>query len=438
VEILRELYVENSGKAASAFRHMITNKQLSNRAAAIFLILYKDDDHGYDILNIICNEMSSGEVVGALLANSSLTEDMAMEIFKKLFAYNRQVAMSAAGSILRRSTEAERMVRILLELYGNNKDDVLDMLCDEDFSNLSSGCLLMHHSLNDDMAMEIFKELFEREPEKAAKTLDTMEIFGSNRANVIFLQMSENCEDAAKILLSEKIRAINAGFFLSNAAISPERMAEILIAALSSDAAAEMVKKSRIAHILDVMYSFGGRQEKVVAALRQMDQSVADSLLSMDSLSRYAQIIRAHMWGVNKSSHAFFDENMQCYEKEFIANFQSAITGTAVEETENHSDGEDSLIGSEVSTPDQPGWLRRIFTETVVKVLGALAVAAGSGLALWAITLWPLATCIGAGCAVIALAAVAFFRNRNANERKALEMDSSISNGVDLPGVVDI
>ncbi|MDR1438174.1 MAG: hypothetical protein LBI69_03910, partial [Puniceicoccales bacterium] len=65
-------------------------------------------------------------------------------------------------------------------------------------------------------------------------------------------------------------------------------------------------------------------------------------------------------------------------------------------------------------------------------------VAAGSGLALWAITLWPLATCIGAGCAAVTLAAVAFFRNRSANERKALEMDSSISNGVDLPEVADI
>ncbi|MDR1438172.1 MAG: hypothetical protein LBI69_03900 [Puniceicoccales bacterium] len=440
VEIFKILYEKNPEKAINAFCDMPNGK-----AAEVFFELYNSNEDNAKALAILSSNKLSHFTMEEILLHILSDVNRAVEIFKKLYEGNSEATTSAFVLMITTNQFFNEKIAILLKLYenDNDKDNALKILCHENISVSIIKKLLTNSSVNENMAAEIFKGLLAKKPEKAVEALEEMTRHGEMRALEIFLQMAKNCEDAAKILLSEKINSIIVGLFLATVAISPESMARILTAALSSNAATEMVKKSRIAHILDAMCSFGGRQEKVVAALRQMDQDAVDSLFRVAPLRRYGRKIRAEMGRTNTET------NMQCHEEEFIANFQSAITGTEIDKVEdpsdgeilrgqNRSDGEDSLINLEMPTAKHPGWLEKIFTGTVGKVLAAVAAAAGSGLALWAVILWPLATCIGAGCAVVALAAVAFFRDRSANERKALEANSDTFAGDDLLEIADI
>ncbi|MDR1438254.1 MAG: hypothetical protein LBI69_04335 [Puniceicoccales bacterium] len=418
VKIFKGLYAYNEEKAIGGFNCMLMRSVNTNRAITIFLNLYESDGGKDDALNILCGKnilckaMMNYFPIGRLLTNPSINENKAVEIFKNLRINNEGKAIGALNSMLvAEFASIDRPMEIFLNLCENDKDDALDILCNEKLTCLALGKLLAHHSIDEAKAMEIFKNLRANNEGKAIGTLGRMAYYNLIRAGKMFVKMAKNCEEAAKILLREEITHEKAAFFLADTAISAEKKAEILTAACSLNTGTEMERKNRVMCILNSMHSYNGLREKITEALLQMDQCNTDSLLSVNIANFPMQEVRTKVRQARiLQANLHMEEAMKCYEKEFISNFHHLLENT--NEIKNQS----------------AGWLGRISTEAVSKVLAvALAVIASSVLALWAIILWPLATCIGAGGAAVALTIAIFFRDRSANEKKSPETASAMA-----------
>jgi hypothetical protein len=475
IEIFRDLYENNQEEVIDVFGNMLTNSRFAIRKTEIFIKLCNSDDNGAMSLAILLKNKPDRFTIEEILRSTLVDINKIAKIFKKLYAVEPKTTIDVFNYMI--ATNAFRIsiraVEIFSALYGNDKDCAIKVLCDERLTSpVAIKTLLESFLISVDMGTEIFQEFFLKNSERAIEVLCEMAQYSAMKCAKFFAKVVKNCEEAAKILLREEITHEKAAFFLADTAISAEKMAEILTAIYYSNAADEMAKRHKMVHILMSMYCDRISKKKLAAALLQMNQSVVDLLLSMNPLGYYEGIVRAQMEKM-RLLQANIGKFIECHEEEFIANFQHSTSDVETGKVENPSgirisqeetsqtsnaemdkveepsdgeilrgqnrfDGEGSLINPEMPTAEHPGWLEKIFTGTVGKVLVAVAVAVGSGLALWAVILWPLATCIGAGCAVVTLVTVAFFRNRNANERKALEMDSSVSDGVDLPKVANI
>ncbi|MDR1437595.1 MAG: hypothetical protein LBI69_00875 [Puniceicoccales bacterium] len=311
----------------------------------------------------------------------------------------------------------------------------------------------------------------------------------SQNATLIFQSVASNCADAADIVFHEKFLPSSAAFFMEKH-MSTKKIAEILRCAHGQG------KVGKITEFLTLMIPNARTQSnlvrwgKVPKILSQLTPLEVDSIFNENLLRGLTQEIRAKMEEMRSSCAGIiwhFDVDMQHYDEEFIIRFQSSTA--AVEQTENQSDnvsqsvtvdkeqivsissdgispgtnvpdektptvenkisnGEipsgkevyvDKILSAKSDTPalSHPGWLGKIFMGTVGKVLAAVAIIAGFGLVLWAVILWPLAACIGAGGAAAALAAAIFYQGRSTNQMKSAQVNLPPSKGNALPEVVD-
>jgi hypothetical protein len=305
--------------------------------------------------------------------------------------------------------------------------------------------LLLNDSLDDDNAAKILKDLLVENFEKAIKVLLKMTEYTlplKKRAAVLFCELMKNCDDAVEIFLNDAITCNHVCGIFESKHISSVQMANVLITIYTPDTV------NKIAEVLRFVCCTSKLRSKVARALRQMDPDKVDSLLDTQFLSPYASAIRSMMEMTTE-----FKPMTHCYEEEFAVRFHAL--NAEVEQGESEStdipqneampadkfpldenipsdeipladdvdDGEISLETSETPPPSFLEQFREFFKGSADNLLIVAAVAVVSGLALWAVVLWPLAALIGAGCTAVTLSAILLFRNRSANGSKSQEVN---------------
>ncbi|MDR1437596.1 MAG: hypothetical protein LBI69_00880 [Puniceicoccales bacterium] len=488
----KKLYQLDANKAIKALFYDNYDRIQGNRAFGILSKMYDDETDNPIVLEILL-EMNSSTTVD-FLASNLIDDGKAIEIFKNLYAKNLEhnrdckKVVCIWSDMLSANKSPDRATRILVNLYDDSSNHEMALKILFNSSPESSGCFLANGLMTEGKAIEVFKEFYAKDYRMATDALIMIASWrfdSSKRSPVIFLEMAKNREDAAKILLE--------GFasceILANAYVSFQNMANILTMIYSPNRVNEIV------HLLVEMTRVpeSKSHEKIAKALAQMDQDTADLLLK-GMASKQCKGIEEIQLNVEKIRSQCIEPDqelelaMQHHDAEFIIRFQSSTA--AVEQTENQSDnvsqsvtvdkeqivsissdgispktnvldeetptvenkifnGEipsekevyvDKILSTKSDTPalSHPGWLGKIFMGTVGKVLAAVAIIAGSGLALWAVILWPLAACIGAGCAAVALAAAIFYQGRSANHVKSTQVNLPPSEGNGLSEVVDL
>ncbi|MDR1438237.1 MAG: hypothetical protein LBI69_04245 [Puniceicoccales bacterium] len=450
-KILKDLHEANSSVAARAFGWLLENSE--RKAAETFLELYRSEVDHQVALKILSDSIIEPNDRIKLLLSDSLGDDNALKILKDLYKMNFYV-VERAFRVMGISTEqVNRRSEILLKLYqsADGYKITINILSKSAISFICE--ILLSDSMGDDNAAKILKDLHAIDPSVVVDFCNNMSRFTGqiNKITKIFLKLYQSVDGhqvALKILSDDAMRPQSICTFLGSNHISPGQMANVLNIICTPNAV------NKIARVLSFMYATPELQSKVVSALERMDQDKVDSLLNTQALRPYAAAIRSVM---ARKTEEDFISIMQRHEEEFAARFHAL--NAAVEQVESEStdilqnveqnedipadefplaektprdevpldedaeDGKISLEEPKIPPPSRLERFKEFLTGTVGKVLIAVAVAAISGLVLWAVTLWPLAALIGAGCTTVALSGILFFRNRRANGSKSQEVN---------------
>ncbi|MDR1437980.1 MAG: hypothetical protein LBI69_02880 [Puniceicoccales bacterium] len=451
VEILKALHEKNSLVAVKAFNCEYNSPEQINGNVEIFLQLYNSENDQQLALEILSDDTMAPRFIKELLLNNSLETNVAAKISKDLHAIKPLKVVAFFNNMYERF---KRKVEIFRELYQSENDHqvALEILFDAAMEYAVVVEFLMSKSLGGANAAEILKKLNEIKPSAIVNFFNyaSSVICGIDRTDEmakIFLELyqSENNHRVAlESLSNDAMEPWIISKLLASNHISPGQMANILTMIYTSDAV------NKIAQVLEFMRTTPESKSKVANALRQMDPDKVDSLLNTQFLRPYVVDIRSMMERIEVIP-------MHRHEEEFAICFHAL--NAAVEQVESEStdipqnveqkedipagefplaentprdevplsgdadDGKISLEEPKIPPPSRLERFREFFNGTAGKVFITVVVAAISGLVLWAVTLWPLAALIGAGCTAVALGGILFFRNRSANGSKSQEVN---------------
>ncbi|MDR1437597.1 MAG: hypothetical protein LBI69_00885 [Puniceicoccales bacterium] len=389
--LFEKIYSANPKKAIDVFKEMVQYSR-SDKIIKILLKIEKDDSENPTaprrVLEVFLDEIVTASEVENILANNSLPNLVASDLFEAMHLANPGKA-NRIFALMIYKRHIFRATKIFLKLYDGeiNHQRTLGILCSDVVEPALAGIFFISNSLTDDKAMEIFKNL-----------------------------CVENFQKAFSII-KEIAQPLTYNLY------SPDAV-------------------NKIALMLSSMLSTPEFQMKIARALIRMDQDKVDALLSSQYLAVYALNIRSAMAKLKSllaREAKTLESAMRRYDEEFIIHIQPP-TADAAGQSENQTASVAQAIGvgmgqiaiisggeipsgkngcvdkilsakSDTQALSHPGWLGKIFMGTAGKVLAAVAIIAGSGLALWAAILWPLAACIVAAGAAAALAAAIFSRN---------------------------
>ncbi|MDR1437466.1 MAG: hypothetical protein LBI69_00195, partial [Puniceicoccales bacterium] len=229
VEISKKLYEDRNKNVLYALTNISKTDKFTNKAFAIFLALYENNKNG--AVDFLCNRYLPHRTIGNLLANSSMGENMAVEIFNNLFAIKPEKAIDTFDYMLMTNEYSDRAFAIFLIRYENSEDDAVKLLCNEKLKRKAIGKLLANHSMDESNAMEILRKLYVENSGKAASAFSYIIMNNqlSDRAFAIFLVLYENNkDDAVKLLCKEELTREAIGELLANHSMDESSAVEIL------------------------------------------------------------------------------------------------------------------------------------------------------------------------------------------------------------------